>query len=366
MSSAAHAGHAIIAGIPHPYVCDTARALVCDADVLGIILFRRNLQSPAQAHALIRDLRALRREPLLMCVDQEGGRVQRLRAPLTDFPSMRALAHFNDPTLIEEATYQLGREILAVGFDLTFAPVVDVDTNPANPVIGDRAFSPSPEETAKFAAAAVRGLTRAGLLSCAKHFPGHGDTAQDSHLELPTLPHDLARLRRIEWPPFSAAAAAGVSSVMTAHIRFLEIDPLSPATLSRAALAFLREELGFTQGPIISDDLEMKAIQAHYPVDEAAVRAIDAGCDALLICQSADEVTRSIRALERRAAADANFAARLSEAVMRNQALRSQARGAQAGSLYVPAPGPSAALHTQLTAASRLTLTQPDPTEKAT
>jgi beta-N-acetylhexosaminidase len=168
-----------------------------------------------------------------------------------------------------------------------------VDTNPANPVIGDRAFSRDPEVVGRLGAALAQGLQSAGVAACAKHFPGHGDTSQDSHRDLPRLPHALERLDRVELAPFRALARAGVASVMTAHVVFDALDPARPATLSAAVMRLLRERVGF-DGCAISDDLEMKAVAEHFALEISAPGAVAAGVDALLVCHSADVQHRAI------------------------------------------------------------------------
>jgi len=187
-------------------------------------------------------------------------------------------------------------------------------------VIGDRALSRDPEQVGRLGAALALGLQSEGVAACAKHFPGHGDTSQDSHQDLPRLPHDLARLRRVELPPFRALARAGVAAVMTAHVVFEALDPRRPATLSPQVMRLLREEAGF-QGCAVSDDLEMKAVAEHFPLEEAAPGAVLAGVDALLVCHRADVQHRAID-LVRAAVEDGRIPrARLEEARGRVAAL---------------------------------------------
>ena len=265
--------------------------------VAGAILFRRNVESPDQFAALCADLKKTAGRPFLTSVDQEGGRVMRLRAPFTEVPPMRALGAAGDEGLAEAVGEVLGRELRAVNVDLDYAPVLDVDTNPANPVIGDRSFARTPEEVGRLGAALIRGLQRAGVAACGKHFPGHGDTSQDSHTDLPRLPHTMARLESVELPPFEQAIRAGVASIMTAHVIFEPLDPRYPATMSRPALdGILRDRMGF-DGVVISDDLEMKAIADHYGLEEAVVRGIQAGVDLFLVCHHADVQHRAIELL---------------------------------------------------------------------
>jgi len=268
----------------------------------GVILFKRNFvgEDPGQALRLCAALHACAPAdaPLLIAIDQEGGRVQRLRAPWTSWPPMRQVGAVNDL----EGTAALGRalavELRALGIGLNFAPVVDVDTNPANPVIGDRSFGRTPELVAAHATALISGLQGAGVAACAKHFPGHGDTTSDSHVELPRLEHDLERLRAIELAPFAAAARCGVASMMTAHVLLPRLDRARPATLSPPIMALLREQIGY-DGVVFSDDLEMKAVADHHSVRERALGPLEAGCDALLVCSQADLAEETVRLLER-------------------------------------------------------------------
>ncbi|MHB8420421.1 MAG: beta-N-acetylhexosaminidase [Myxococcales bacterium] len=292
-----------------------------DRGVSGAILFKRNVVTPAQTAGLCASLKRHVARPFLLCVDQEGGRVARLREGFTPVPPMRRLGDLGDEALAERTGRLLGEECRAVGFDLDFAPVVDVDSNPQNPVIGDRSFGRSPAVCGRLGAAVARGLQSAGVAACAKHFPGHGDTLQDSHRTLPRLPHGLARLREIELPPFAALVGAGVATIMTAHVVFEALDPGLPATFSPKVLGLLREELGF-QGVIVSDDLEMAAVAERWPFDEAAALSIAAGCDLLLVCHGAERQALAIDGIRRAAEGSAAARERLQEAAARVTALR--------------------------------------------
>jgi beta-N-acetylhexosaminidase len=304
----------------------------------GVILFARNVKEPAQVAELSRQLKAAAPGPLLVCVDQEGGRVQRLRAPFwTEWPSMRRLGQLdeqggilglNGTALTEKVARLMARELLASGFDLDFAPVVDVDTNPLNPVIGDRSFGRDPKRVARLGVAFGKGLETSGVASCVKHFPGHGDTSQDSHLTLPRLAHDKSRLWQVELVPFVAAARAGLASVMTAHVRFEAFDRL-PATLSAMSLELLRKDVEF-KGCCISDDLEMKAISSIWGVPDAAELAVGAGCDAVLVCHTLREQNDAIDAIARGARAGPLSRERLAEAAARVEVLQKFARPASA------------------------------------
>jgi beta-N-acetylhexosaminidase len=265
------------------------RSLAREFDLGGITIFGKlgNIETPEQVAGLAFDIRNLGLElPAWVGIDQEGGRVARLRSPFTEWPPMAVLGRSGDPALARKFAGALAAELKAVGISLDYAPVLDVHTNPKNPVIGDRALSEKPEIVAKLGQVIIEELQKAGVAACGKHFPGHGDTGTDSHLELPIVEHAPDRLRAIEFVPFKAAIEAGVAFIMTAHVLVTSIDDERPATLSsKIVRALLREELGFN-GVIVSDDLEMKAIVDSYEPGEAAVAAIAAGCDALLMCGS--------------------------------------------------------------------------------
>lgn len=277
----------LIVGFDGPAAPAETLALV-RGGVGGTILFARNVASPEQVAELSRTLKAAAPGPLLVSVDQEGGRVARLRDPWTPWPPLRALGDAADEALAHEMGRVLGVELKSCGIDLDYAPVLDVDSNPANPIIGDRSFGRDPALVARLGAAMIGGLQAVRVAACAKHFPGHGDTAQDSHLELPRLPHGLDRLRALELVPFRRAVEAGVATIMTAHVVFDALDPGVPATMSPKAIAgLLRGELGF-DGCVISDDLEMKAVHDRFEMREVVERALLAGVDAFLACRRLD------------------------------------------------------------------------------
>jgi len=286
----------------------------------GAILFARNVTPDAgQVSQLCSAIRETSGDlPPIVSVDQEGGRVARIKHDVVRLPPAIALGTTGD-AMIERAGAVLGEQLAALGFSMDYAPVLDVHTNPKNPVIGDRAFATTPERAAAAALAFARGLMSSGVAPCGKHFPGHGDTLTDSHLELPRVTHDRARLDAIELAPFRAAKA--LPAFMSAHVVY---DALAkePATLSkRVATDLLRGELGF-RGVLISDDLEMKAVSKTYGAGEAAVLAVEAGCDALLVCSDEDAQVAAVDALVARAEHDASFRARCEEASGRVAELR--------------------------------------------
>ncbi len=288
----------------------------------GAILFRRNIDGPPhQVAALARSIHAAAGGVTFIGIDQEGGRVARLSAPLLEVPSMREVGSWGDVDLAERIARMVGQQLAALGFTIDFAPVLDVDTCPVNPIIGDRAFGKTAEICASFGVAWTRGLESSGLLACGKHFPGHGDTSKDSHIELPVVDQPIERLERVELNPFRAAAAAGIASMMTAHVVYPALDRSAPATLSRAVCTDLRERIGF-RGWLLSDDLEMRAIAEHGSIEDAAIGAIDAGCDALLICGCDEVQDRAVEALTREARRSAPFRMRCEQAYERGRAAR--------------------------------------------
>lgn len=283
------------------------KRMIREFGVGHVVLFERNVDAPEQVAELVRELQVVARDaghnlPLMVSVDQEGGRVARLREPWTVWPPMRAVGRIGSEDIARKVGAALAAELSACGIRYDFAPDVDVDTNPKNPIIGDRSFGDDPALVGRLGAAMVRGLQEGGVAACAKHFPGHGDTDVDSHLELPAVDHPWSRLDEVELPPFRAAIEAGVATIMTAHVLVRELDDSVPATLSpRVVGGLLRKEMRY-EGVIVSDDLEMKAIASHWSVGEGAVKAAQAGCDLLPVCTSVDAQVEAmesvIRALE--------------------------------------------------------------------
>ncbi|HHH30687.1 MAG TPA: beta-N-acetylhexosaminidase [Polyangiaceae bacterium] len=290
----------------------------------GAILFARNIESVDQVVALNAAIieAAATQAPPLIAVDQEGGRVARLTAPFLDVPPMRRLGERDDLGLTREVAVQMARELSAHGFNLDFAPVMDVDSNPDNPIIGDRSFGRDARTVMTHGVAFIQGLQRENVLACAKHYPGHGDTSLDSHLDLPTVDQPLDRLKRIEIPPFRAASGAGVASMMSAHVVYPALEPAVPATFSRAVCtALLRHEIGF-DGVLFSDDLEMGAIAKHHGIARAARESIWAGCDVLLICSDEALQDQAHAALVKACDDDPRFLERCREAATRSLRIR--------------------------------------------
>ncbi|MEK6671531.1 MAG: beta-N-acetylhexosaminidase [Nitrospirota bacterium] len=278
----------------------------------GVILFSRNLESVGQMVDLTNDLQACSpHSPLLISIDQEGGRVSRLPKGFTIFPPCDLLGQCRSTELAYAVAATVAKELRAVGVNMNMAPVLDVNSNPDNPVIGDRAFGTTPGVVCELGMATAAGLQGNRVVACGKHFPGHGDTNTDSHKELPVVEASRERLETIEFPPFRHAIAQGIASMMTAHVLYRALDPELPATLSPAIInSFLRQELKY-DGVVLTDDLEMHAIIDHYGVEDAAVRAVLAGCDVLLICKDRDREVAAFGAIEQAVASGAISTERL-------------------------------------------------------
>ena len=287
-----HIGQLAIVGFNGHSIPAEVRTLAKEFDLGGVIFFARNVESPEQVADLSRESQELASEiPLWVSVDQEGGRVARLKRPFTEWPPMITLGRAGEGSeqLAERFARALAAELHAVGISMDYTPVLDIHTNPKNPVIGDRALAERAEDVARLGVAIIRTLQGEGIAACGKHFPGHGDTSTDSHHELPLVEHPPDRLDAVELVPFRAAIEAGVASIMTAHILIPSLDGERPATLSpRIVGKLLKQQLGYG-GLVLSDDLEMKAISARYGVPDATVGAIAAGCDAVLMCGTSQE-----------------------------------------------------------------------------
>jgi beta-N-acetylhexosaminidase len=283
------------------------KELLRDYGVGHVILFARNVDGPEQVAELVRELQSAARDagheqPLLIGIDQEGGRVARMGPPWTVWPPLRALGRIGSEALARSMGEALGKELAACGVRCDFVPDMDVDTNPKNPIINNRAFGDDPELVGRLGAAMIRGLQDKKVAGSAKHFPGHGDTDLDSHLDLPVVAHSRSRLTDVEIRPFRRAVEAGVATIMMAHVLYPELDDVLPASLSPAIVqGLLRKELGYG-GVVLTDDLEMKAVADRWRPGQTAVLAMKAGCDLLPVCNTheaqVEAMEASVRALE--------------------------------------------------------------------
>lgn len=295
-------GQHMLIGVSGATLTNEEKKFIVDNNISGVVLFARNCIEPKQIRDLCAEIQSLRHKmkdkaPLFIGIDMEGGRVHRLKPPFTQWPPLKKIGDLDAPTVAFHFTQRMGTELLSVGINLDFAPCIDVYTNPLNTVIGDRAVSTDPHQVEKMASALVRGYIKSGVLSCAKHFPGHGHTIIDSHEELPIEDADINRLNEVELVPFRKALRSRVDMVMTAHILFKNVDPKWPVTLSETFLKkMMRDELKY-KGLIITDDLDMKAMAKHYDKDQIPIRAMQAGADLLLYCNEPESPPVAIEGL---------------------------------------------------------------------
>jgi beta-N-acetylhexosaminidase len=343
MSLEQKAGQIMIVAFRDSAVSPTIAEMLRDRHVGGVILFTQNLGDPRHARELTDALQELALSsgagiPLFTAMDQEGGVVYRSADGATVWPSQMLLGAAGDADLLERCVRMTAAELHALGINVNFAPVLDVNNNPANPVIGTRSFGADPRAVAALGVRAIAAYQAAGVVAVGKHFPGHGDTDVDSHLALPVIDKSPGDLEAFELIPFRAAIAAGVDAIMTAHIALPQVTAGEPATLAPQALTeLLRTSMGF-DGLIITDDLEMGAIVDSYGTAEAALRAFRAGADLLLFRFTAEEQRRAYDLLLGAAQREPALAARLEESVRRIVRLKLR-RG-----LFAPAMPPSLAV----------------------
>ena len=277
-----------IAGFDGTCLNSKLEKLIVNSGIGGLILFERNFKDPDQLIELISELQSLAMSsasvPLFISVDQEGGRVARLKSPFSAFPQPSCLGRARSESLAKRFGLALGREMHAVGINMVYAPILDVNTNPANPIIGTRALSDIPEWAGRMGKAVIAGIQETGVFPVGKHFPGHGDTDRDSHLELPYVNRDADSLEKVELEPFAQSVSHGLKVIMTAHVIYSAWDDKLPATFSPIILkSILREKLGF-DGLVITDDLEMKAVEKNIPFESIPRLGSIAGVDLYLIC----------------------------------------------------------------------------------
>ena len=297
-------GQHLIIGLKGTTLTPEESKFIVENNIGGVILFDRNAESPEQLRQLCLDVQNLRhklpdKQPLFISIDMEGGRVARLKAPFTRWPAAAKVGALDSTSVAFKFSNMMAEEMRAVGINLDFSPCVDVLSNEANTVIGDRSLGKDPNIVAKLASALVRGYIKGGVLPCAKHFPGHGGTIIDSHDDLPVEEADLKQLMDLDLVPFKKTFRARLDFVMTAHIKFPKIDPDYPVTLSKIFLQdILRKDLRY-RNLVISDDLGMGALVKHFDIKEIPVRALDAGCDILLFCNDFDQPGISLEAIHK-------------------------------------------------------------------
>ncbi|MCB9072456.1 MAG: beta-N-acetylhexosaminidase [Bdellovibrionaceae bacterium] len=298
-------GQHFIIGLRGPTLLPDERDFLIKYNIGGVILFDRNLQSPEQIHALCTELHSLRQEtkdhaPLIVSIDMEGGRVHRLKSPFTKWPALKHIGDVNSSSLAFRFALHMGEEMRAFGINLDFAPCVDIFSNPKNVLIGDRSLSTDPEIVTHLASAIVRGYLKAGVIPCAKHFPGHGATEIDSHFDLPVSEETLMDLDKSQsLEPFKKVFKSRCDLVMTAHIKYEKIDAKWPVTLSPTFLKQILRDVLRYRGLIITDDLDMKALAKYYPKEQIPVQALVAGANILLYCNDFNSPGKAMNAVAR-------------------------------------------------------------------
>jgi beta-N-acetylhexosaminidase len=295
-------GQMIIAGVNGTQDGENTKTLIQQYKVGGFIFFSDNLSGPRQTVQFLNNMKKDNVNnplPLLLSVDQEGGKVTRLPGGLVNFPTNKKIGALNDPDVSFEVGTILGKELKEYGFNLDFAPVLDVNSNPNNPVIGDRSFSDHPDIVSELGIQTMRGIQSEGILSTIKHFPGHGDTSVDSHLELPVVNKSIQELESLELIPFKEAINNGADLVMVAHILLPKIDDTYPSSLSKNVITdLLRKKLNY-KGVVITDDMTMKAITNNYGMGQATVQSVKAGSDLILIAHDYNKALAAIDALKK-------------------------------------------------------------------
>lgn len=286
-------GQMIVGGIDGTEINAETKDMIENYHVGGVILFADNIETKIQTVNLMNDMKKVNENnpyPLLLGVDEEGGSVTRMPDDITSLPTSRSIGEQQDQELASDVGTLLGKQMKGLGFNLDFAPVLDVDSNPDNPVIGDRSFGDNPDIVSDMGIQTMKGIQSEGIISVVKHFPGHGDTSEDSHLELPKVDKSLKELSKVELEPFEHAISKGADVVMIAHILLSEIDTTYPASMSENIITgLLREDMGF-DGVVISDDLTMGAITENFTIEEAAIQSVKAGSDIVLIAHHPNAV----------------------------------------------------------------------------
>jgi beta-N-acetylhexosaminidase len=320
-------GQMLLVGIDGTVLDEQAKRMITEDKIGGIILYKDNIKSLKGMISLINSMKKSNTgnpAPLFMSVDQEGGKVSRMPKEYATFPSNGTVGASNDAAAAEKMGKLLAREVRSAGFNMNFAPVLDINSNPDNPVIGDRSFGNAADQVIQLGIAEMKGIESEGVVPVVKHFPGHGDTSVDSHLDLPIVNKTAGQLADLEWLPFQAAIKEGTDAVMVAHILFPKLDPDKPASLSRTIIGEqLRDEMGY-QGIVITDDLTMGAIMKNYDLTTAAVDTVNAGSDILLVAHGYDNEKRVMDSLLQNVKNGKIQETRIDESVYRILALKAK------------------------------------------
>ncbi|MCL6604813.1 MAG: beta-N-acetylhexosaminidase [Paenibacillus sp.] len=320
-------GQMLLVGIEGTVLDPSAKRMISEDKVGGIILYGDNISNLQGMVKLINNLKVTNKNnpaPLFISVDEEGGKVSRMPKEFVTIPSNRTVGNTNNARLAQTMGELLGRELTLTGFNMNFAPVLDVNSNAQNPIIGNRSFGSSAARVTKMGLAEIKGLRSEGIIPVVKHYPGHGDTSVDSHLELPVVNKTEQQLAKLEWIPFQAAIKDKAEAVMVAHILFPKLDPNKPASLSKVIIGeHLRGEMGY-KGVVITDDLTMGAIMKHYKLAEAAIDTIKAGSDILLIAHGYDNEKLVLNKIKQSVNNGTISESRIDESVRRILSLKSK------------------------------------------
>lgn len=318
-------GQMLIVGIEGYEINPNTVEFIDKYKVGGFILFSKNVESSSQLLKLLNSIKVENSKntiPLFLSIDEEGGRVTRMPREFDQFPSNKSIGDVNNKQFSYEIGKAMANKIGTFGFNMNFAPVLDVNSNPNNPVIGDRSFSSQAEIVSSLGVETMKGLQQGKVIPVVKHFPGHGDTAEDSHKGLPSLSHDLSRLESLELLPFQKAINNGAEVVMISHILLPEIDKENPSSMSKTIITdILREKMNF-KGIVITDDMTMGAIINNYGIGEAAVKSVLAGVDIVLVCHDKDKQIEVIEALKKAVSEGKITEERIDESVYRILSLK--------------------------------------------
>lgn len=294
-------GQMLIVGIEGYEMDEGTEQMIEELHIGGFILFGRNISNPEQLLDLNNSLKAansINKIPLFISVDEEGGRISRIPKVIKNLPTSKDIGKQNNEAFSYEIGMLLAEKVSAFGFNMDFAPVLDINSNPKNPIIGDRAFGSKAEVVRDLGVQTMMGIKSGGIVPVVKHFPGHGDTSVDSHVGLPSVENDLERLKSFELIPFKAAIDNGAECVMVAHILLSKIDAENPATLSKIIITdVLRNQLNF-EGVVITDDMTMGAITKNYDLAEAAVQSVNAGTDIILVAHKYENALGTMKSLK--------------------------------------------------------------------
>lgn len=317
-------GQMIHAGISGTTVDATTKSLITQYKVGGIIFYKKNLINPGQAVQLVNQIKSLNAPnlPLLLSVDQEGGRITRLPGGLVNLPSNQQIGEVDNQKFSYKVGAILGEELKSFGLNMDFAPVLDINSNPNNPVIGDRSFGDNAKLVSRLGIHTMKGIQSQNIITTVKHFPGHGDTSVDSHLELPIVNKSLKELNDLELIPFKRAIKKGADVVMVAHILLPQLDPKNPASMSKTVMTdILRNQLGF-KGVIITDDMTMRAITDHFDIGRAAIESVKSDSDIILVGHHYNNVVETVSSLKSAVQKGEISEQRINESVARIIALK--------------------------------------------